>query len=29
RLRRKIEDDPRVPKYLQTVRNAGYALWLD
>jgi two-component system phosphate regulon response regulator OmpR len=26
RLRRKIEDDPRQPRYLQTVRGAGYML---
>lgn len=26
RLRRKIEDDPRTPIYLQTVRGVGYAL---
>ena len=26
RLRRKIEDDPRNPRYLQTVRGAGYML---
>ena len=26
RLRRKIETDPRQPKYLQTVRGAGYML---
>jgi two-component system phosphate regulon response regulator OmpR len=26
RLRRKIEDDPRLPRYLQTVRGAGYVL---
>ena len=26
RLRRKLEDDPRSPKYLQTVRGAGYML---
>jgi two-component system phosphate regulon response regulator OmpR len=26
RLRRKIEDDPRYPRYLQTVRGIGYAL---
>nr|WP_246408589.1 response regulator [Parvularcula dongshanensis] len=29
RLRRKIEDDPRVPTYLQTVRGIGYALIVD
>lgn len=26
RLRRKIEDDPRVPRYLHTVRGRGYVL---
>ncbi len=26
RLRRKIEDDPRAPRYLQTVRGKGYTL---
>ena len=26
RLRRKIEPDPKMPKYLQTVRGAGYLL---
>src|SRR5581483_11132282 len=26
RLRRKIERDPRFPRYLQTVRGTGYAL---
>ncbi|MBC7135514.1 MAG: response regulator transcription factor [Oceanibaculum nanhaiense] len=29
RLRRKIEPDPRFPRYLQTVRGKGYALLLD
>ena len=29
RLRRKIEDDPRQPRYLQTVRGLGYVLWSD
>ncbi|NBR79654.1 MAG: winged helix family transcriptional regulator, partial [Alphaproteobacteria bacterium] len=29
RLRRKIENDPRDPIYLQTVRGAGYVLRLD
>ncbi|PIE07897.1 MAG: DNA-binding response regulator [Rhodobacterales bacterium] len=29
RLRRKLEDDPRAPKYLQTVRGAGYMLVTD
>jgi two-component system phosphate regulon response regulator OmpR len=26
RLRRKIEKDPRFPRYLQTVRGTGYVL---
>jgi two-component system, OmpR family, phosphate regulon response regulator OmpR len=26
RLRKKIEDDPRLPRYLQTVRGTGYML---
>ena len=26
RLRRKIETDPKIPRYLQTVRGAGYVL---
>jgi two-component system phosphate regulon response regulator OmpR len=26
RLRRKIERDPRFPRYLQTVRGTGYVL---
>ena len=26
RLRRKLEDDPRNPRYLQTVRGVGYRL---
>ncbi len=29
RLRKKIEDDPRTPIYLQTVRGVGYALMPD
>lgn len=29
RLRRKINDDPRAPRYLQTVRHIGYALCPD
>ncbi|MBL4907551.1 MAG: response regulator [Sneathiella sp.] len=29
RLRRKIEDDPKLPRYLQTVRGEGYVLWVD
>lgn len=29
RLRRKIEDDPKSPRHLQTVRGEGYVLWVD
>jgi two-component system phosphate regulon response regulator OmpR len=29
RLRRKIEPDPRTPRYLQTIRGQGYVLWPD
>lgn len=29
RLRRKIEDDPKNPRYLVTVRGAGYMLLPD
>lgn len=29
RLRRKVEDDPKNPRYLQTVRGAGYMLEVD
>ena len=29
RLRRKIADDPRHPRYIQTVRHVGYALYPD
>lgn len=29
RLRKKIEEDPKVPKYIQTVRGRGYVLWSD
>ncbi len=29
RLRRKIEDDPKFPRYLQTVRGTGYVLMPD
>jgi two-component system phosphate regulon response regulator OmpR len=28
RLRRKLEEDPRFPQFLQTVRHVGYILWL-
>ena len=29
RLRKKIEVDPKNPKYLQTLRGAGYVLWIE
>jgi two-component system phosphate regulon response regulator OmpR len=29
RLRRKIENDPKLPLYLQTVRGVGYVLMPD
>ena len=29
RLRKKIEFDPKNPKYLQTIRGAGYVLWIE
>ena len=29
RLRKKIELDPKNPKYLQTIRGAGYVLWIE
>ena len=29
RLRQKIETNPKNPKYLQTVRGSGYALWIE
>ena len=29
RLRKKIEDNPKNPKYLQTVRGTGYVLWIE
>ena len=29
RLRQKIELNPKNPKYLQTIRGAGYVLWID
>jgi two-component system phosphate regulon response regulator OmpR len=28
RLRQKIESKPKKPKYLQTIRGAGYVLWI-
>ena len=29
RLRRKIEINPKNPKFLQTIRGAGYVLWIE
>ena len=29
RLRQKIEVSPKNPKYLQTIRGSGYALWIE
>tara|TARA_Y100000389_G_scaffold116452_1_gene113606 strand:- start:61 stop:738 length:678 start_codon:yes stop_codon:yes gene_type:complete len=29
RLRKKIEFDPKNPKFLQTIRGAGYVLWIE
>jgi two-component system phosphate regulon response regulator OmpR len=29
RLRQKIETKPKNPKYLQTIRGSGYALWIE
>ena len=29
RLRQKIESNPKNPKYLQTIRGSGYALWIE
>ena len=29
RLRKKIETDPKNPKYLQTLRGVGYVLWVE
>ena len=28
RLRKKIEENPKSPKYLQTIRGEGYVLWI-
>ena len=29
RLRKKIEVDPKIPKFLQTIRGTGYVLWIE
>jgi len=29
RLRKKLEIDPKNPKFLQTIRGAGYVLWIE
>ena len=29
RLRKKLETDPKNPKFLQTIRGAGYVLWIE
>jgi len=29
RLRQKIETNPKNPKYIQTIRGSGYALWIE
>ena len=29
RLRRKIEENPKSPKFLQTIRGEGYVLWIE
>ncbi len=29
RLRQKIETNSKNPKYLQTIRGSGYALWIE
>ncbi len=29
RLRKKIEENPKNPKYLQTIRGEGYVLWIE
>jgi len=29
RLRKKIEDSPKNPRYLQTIRGEGYVLWIE
>ena len=29
RLRKKLETDPKNPKYLQTIRGSGYVIWIE
>ena len=29
RLRKKIEENPKNPNYLQTIRGEGYVLWIE
>ena len=29
RLRKKIEENPKSPNYLQTIRGEGYVLWIE
>ena len=29
RLRKKIEENPKSPQYLQTIRGEGYVLWIE
>ena len=29
RLRQKLETNPKNPKYLETIRGAGYVLWIE
>ena len=29
RLRKKVEEDPKLPRFIQTVRGKGYVLWTD
>ena len=29
RLRQKLEENPKNPKYLQTIRGSGYVLWIE
>ena len=29
RLRKKVEENPKSPQYLQTIRGEGYVLWIE